>query len=162
MRLLLDSMIYDKLLVDSGIVAKLKDAIEAQIVELVRVPVVEAQLEATPDPERRTQLLRVYRSLPATDVPSSGFMLDVRGAGLDQAEWATKQVEQDVSAVVGAKNLKENHYQDAMIAASAQANVDVLVTCDKRLAKSIRRARLKLTVWGYQRLTAVASSRACQ
>ena len=54
---------------------------------LLVIAVQVAELRATANPDRRAALLDVFEEINPTLVPASSFVLDIEGAGLDQACW---------------------------------------------------------------------------
>jgi hypothetical protein len=69
----------------------------------------------------------------------------------DESTWGTDHVNSAIDAVMGGN---PNHAEDGLIASTAAAAADVLVTNETRLASKINRAGLSVEVWGWDRFVA--------
>jgi predicted nucleic acid-binding protein len=128
---MVDTNVFDAVADDEALRAVVLQAIAQKRLRLVTTPVQEEQLAAVPDPRRRKALRRLPREVvPAPPRPGDDYA----------AVWAGQP----------------KHVADAVIADTARARCDVLVTEDKRLAQ--RAAERGLAVWDVDRL---ARSLAC-
>lgn len=122
---MLDTNVFDRLVDDPDALESVVQAMRDHRLALFTTPVQEAQLAAVPDPVRRKSLQRVPREVvPHTPAVGAEFVASKAG---------------------GAK-----HRPDTIIAETASAHCDVLVTEDARLAE--RAGDRGLDVWTVARM----------
>ncbi len=123
---MIDTMVFDAVADDPEFRAAVTAATRDRRIALFTTQIQEDQLAAVPDPGRRKRL----RALPREVLPPVGA---------------------DGGPVVDAVHAGQNkHMADALIAGTALARCDLLVTDDKRLTE--RASGLGLEVWSTQRL----------
>ncbi|UUY02178.1 hypothetical protein LRS13_15825 [Svornostia abyssi] len=123
---MIDTMVFDAVADDPETRAAITAATRDGRIKLFTTQIQEDQLAAVPDPARRKRL----RALPREVLPP---------------------VAPDGSALVDAVHAGQNkHMADALIAGTALARCDVLVTEDARL--TARAGGLGLEVWNVDRL----------
>jgi hypothetical protein len=148
MKIMLDTMIYDKLVADSGNLQLLLKAIGEGKLALLATHIQRDQLSDIPVLEKRAQVL----TIPTTSVPTSGAVFDL--SKWDEATWGDAESDQAIECL-GIGNPK--HAPDALIAATAAGLVDWLVTEDRPLTNRVRRAGLPVEVTDYEGLVALIS-----
>ncbi|MDA9504342.1 hypothetical protein XI09_06180 [Bradyrhizobium sp. CCBAU 11386] len=94
-----------------------------------------------------TALLEIYGL--AEKVPTSGAVWDV--SRWDECSWGTDKVNASIVALMSGN---QNHAEDALIAATAAGEADVLVTNETRLASKIQRAGFSVKVWSWSEFVA--------
>lgn len=138
MILMLDTQIYDLIVADDEVTKRISVRVESGELEILSTHVQESELNAIPDPEKRSQVSRI----PRVHVPTSDFVLDF--SALDGARLG------DGALVEAIRDGNINHTKDALIAATAQLEGAILVTEDKTL---LRRSEVeKISVWNYAHL----------
>lgn len=109
-------------------------------------PVQEAQLAATKCAKRRAALLAVHRMVAPSVLPASSFMLDVSGAGFDQAFWndgngTAEKMFQRLQRLDKKSKKKaaaaSGQWADVAIAETAIKNGAILVSHDLNLRKIV-------------------------
>jgi hypothetical protein len=138
MRIVLDTMIFDLIVAEPALLGKLRSLVQRGQLRVISTHVQEDQLNAIPDPAKREKVRLVSREI----VPTSGCIVDV--SRLDMAAFGTETLER-----LHQGGLKHSH--DALIAATAQDQADVLVTEDRRLANRVKRLGFSVAVWDFQR-----------
>ncbi len=123
---MIDTMVFDAVADDPELHAAVTAATRDRRIALFTTQIQEDQLAAIPDPARRKRL----RALPREVLPP----VDADGGTL-------------VDAVHAGQN---KHLADALIAGTALARCDLLVTDDKRLTE--RASGVGLEVWSTRRL----------
>jgi predicted nucleic acid-binding protein len=140
-------------LLDPGLLQEVIAAAKRRGVIFVLVHVVKDQLAQTGDADRRARLLEVYEALPKLRVkcwdlqvepPTFGFVLDI--SRLDSAEV------QDSATLAAVTTTGRGKLHDALIAATAMAKADVLVTDDTRLTKRVKAHTAPCEVWTFEQL----------
>jgi hypothetical protein len=137
---MIDSMIYDRIVAASGMVAALRRLIDARRLDVVVCHVQEDEVAATPDEARRRALTNVPVS---KKVRSSVFVLDVSRLG-EARLGAPQQGDLDYEILAGPNR---RHAQDAVIALTALNEAEVLVTDERRLRSQL--ADKNLPVWTF-------------
>ncbi len=143
MRIMLDSNVFDKLLADPDALQRVIWLEESGRSVLVSTHVQRDQLAATPQPKRS---LLLGLGLEFEEVPTSGAVWGV--SKWDEATWDDGVGDVKLSDVISDKG---NHIEDALIATTAAAHCEVLVTDEKkRLPNRIKTTGSKLIVWNFE------------
>jgi len=149
MRFMLDTMIFDHIVDDPAFEKVVRDAAHSRSISIVSTHIQEDQIAAIPDDEKREAISRI----PRTVVPTTGFALGVSRLGM--AAFA----DDDTSATLermGQRHLRNT--MDALIAASAGDEADVIVTEDKTLRHRIRREGLNVPLLTFEEFRRQVSS----
>lgn len=140
-RIMLDSNVHDLIVADQAT----KDAILKRIAEgrlkLISTHVQRDELSLAPS-TKRDALLAIYQLNDV--VQTTGAVWDV--SRWDQSTYGSDDVNASIDAMM-AGNPK--HAEDALIAATAAGEADVLVTNESRLASKIRRSGFAVDVWSW-------------
>ena len=123
---MIDTMVFDAVADDPEIREAVTAATRDRRIALFTTQIQEDQLAAIPDPGRRKRLRALPREVLPHVAPDGGTLVDAVHAG------------------------QNKHLADALIAGTALARCDLLVTDDRRLTE--RSSRLGLEVWSTQRL----------
>lgn len=119
-RLMLDTNIFDELAADPEAVAELENRRDLRLV-VSEVQV--RQLQAIPDPARRSRCLELAARLCGTVSATAARGPDPTGSGADR------------------------HEPDRMIAAASRARCDILITEDRGLLEYARQASIAAMDW---------------
>jgi rRNA-processing protein FCF1 len=138
---MLDSNVADLLIGDPVLRARVQSLEARAIIRLVKTHVQDDEHANTPDAARRQCLFDAFEGAEKRN--PHVFALDQ--ANLDNARFAGPK-EGALYDAVYAKNPR--HTRDGIIAATAVAECDVLVTNDGRMAKKAQKAGIK--VWSPQ------------
>ncbi|MCP4620208.1 MAG: hypothetical protein GY844_27690 [Bradyrhizobium sp.] len=138
-RVMLDSNVHDLVVVDQAA----KDAILKHIADgrlkLISTHVQRDELSLAPSP-MRDALLAIYELTEV--VQTTGAVWDV--SRWDQSTYGTDKVNASIVALTAGNS---KHAEDALIAATAAGEAEVLVTNEARLASKIQRAGFAVEVW---------------
>ncbi len=143
MRLMLDTMIYDKVVDTPGMLELLQRLVDEGEVEILATHIQEDELAKIPDERKRAEVSKI----PRQEVPTSGAVWNT--SKWDRATWGDGS-ESGVS-IDEIRSEKRGHTHDALIATSASANVDALVTNDKRLKNRLNDSDARCEVWNFKR-----------
>lgn len=148
LRLMIDSMIFDKLIEDQRVLRALKELTEEGRVEVLVTHVQHDQLRATPDSQKRRRLLEVAGKV----VPTHGVVVGVSGIG--EARLADDQAMSVLRGVGerGQGRARRRHMIDALIAATAEKEADLIVTDDQKLRARLRSMDMRVGVWTWERM----------
>jgi hypothetical protein len=146
MRIMLDSNVHDLVLADQVALSVIKQRIADGRLTLVSTHVQRDELSLAPEPKREA-LLAIYGM--AEKVSTTGAVWDV--SKWDESSWGSDAVNASIVAHM-AGNTK--HAEDALIAATAADEADVLVTNETRLASKIQRAGISVEVWSWSEFVA--------
>jgi predicted nucleic acid-binding protein len=141
MRFMLDTNVFDHIAEDAAFAKVVEDAARSGSITIVSTHIQEDQIADNPEREKREAIARI----PRTIVPTTGFAWDVSRLGI------ARLADDETSATIermGRRHLKNT--KDALIAASARDQADVLVTEDKTLQKRIRREDLNVTILTFE------------
>jgi predicted nucleic acid-binding protein len=141
MRIMLDTNVHDLIAADHGVRDAILKRIEYGQLRLVSTHIQRDELARAPGP-KRDALLAIYGL--AEKVPTTGAMFDV--SCFDEASWGTDEASVSTVALMAGNH---KHAEDALIAATASNEADVLVTDDTRLASKIPRAGFTCEVWSW-------------
>jgi len=130
-RCLIDSMIFDPMADEPGLLELVDRLTSARRLELLAAPTSIAQVAATPDPERRRRLQRVRVLV----VPPA----DLAGARAPAAR-------KTLAALRAARGVG---WDDALIGAAAAVHGVPLVTEDRALARAAAAADPPVAVWDW-------------
>lgn len=148
-RILLDSMIVDRLLDDEGLFDKVLAAIESGRASFVAPHIVRDQLAVTPNEERRRRLLASYDALPKKPVLTAGAVFDV--SRFDEARFGDGAGMSGVS-IDEVRTRGRGAASDALLAVTAAGEADVLVTEDTDLRKKVERSKATCQIWDANKL----------
>jgi predicted nucleic acid-binding protein len=156
MRIILDSNIFDQLLIETVFLDLLENAaIEGQIT-LVVTHIQENELLQTGDAAKRAALLSVFNRLAklSNKVPTQGCIPGFIQPGFSCPSDGGPHVKlNDIR-----DDKKPKHAADALLAATADAEADVLVTQENRLPNRIGDTNSMLKVWNFTQLKAYITS----
>lgn len=138
LKAMIDTMVFDRLLDEPTAVQAVSQAVRDGRLALFTTHVQEDQIAAVPDPLRRKRL----QALPREVIPSSVFIV-----GFSRLNYAALGPGDDYTAVHAGRS---KHIADAVIADTAGARCDALITEDARLIK--RATERGLEVWTTERL----------
>jgi len=150
-RIAIDTHIVDKIADTDGFLEAMKRAGEARRLVVVISHVIRDQLTAiTRDTARRHLLLNTYDALPAESVSTHGFGLDV--SRLDEARLGDDR--ESGASLSALKPSGRGGMQDALIAATASGEADILVSEDHDLCKKVKASSALCVVWSFADLVA--------
>jgi hypothetical protein len=133
MRIMLDSNVHDLIVADQAALCAIKRRLADGRLTLVSKHVQRDELSLAPEPKREA-LLAIYGL--AEHVSTAGAVWDV--FKWDESIWATDEVSASIVTMMAGN---QSHAEDALIAATAAGEADVLVTNEARLASKMQRAR---------------------
>lgn len=146
---MLDTIIFDRIVDDPAFAKVVRDAALSDSIMIVTTHIQEDQIADIPDDEKRAAISRIPRNVVAT----TGVALGVSRLGM------AKTADDDTSATMermGQRHLKNT--KDALIAASACEQADVIVTEDKTLRHRIRRKGLNVPLLTFEEFRRQVSS----
>lgn len=146
MKMMFDTTGYNALAVNPEAFERLRALVEIGAIDVLKTHIQEDELRNTESEAKRTDLLAVYHAL-GTEVPTSGGIWDV--SRWDKFKWGDGEGDVKLPDVTSENR---NHLEDALIAATAAAEADVLVTDDRRLTNRIGATGSRVEVWGFERL----------
>ena len=157
MRVVLDTVIYNRAVEYPDFGAQLRRACQQGHIKLVSTHVQRDQLEATPDEAKRHQLLTFFDSVSSGIMPTAAAVWDV--SKHDLAEWPDdERIEFFTRALGETAPAKSMHAKDALLAVTAFAKADMFATADAGLLRRVRKAVLecgsKLAVLDYKEFSA--------
>jgi len=152
MRIMIDSMIYDLIVADSAVQADIEAAMARGSLTLVSTHIQRDQLSHIPDEIKRLAVL----GIPVEQVPTSGAIWGISKWG--EATWGNSRSDTMIAHVV---NGGSNHHEDALIAATAEQTVDLLVTEDGRIPKRVRASGSPLATCSFAEFKQLLGSLAC-
>lgn len=138
---MLDSNVHDLIAADQAVLRVLRERIAEGSIKLVSTHVQRDELSRAPEP-KRAALMAIYGL--TENVSTAGAVWDV--SSWDECSWGSDEGNASIAALTGG-NAK--HAEDALIAATASCEADVLVTNETRLAAKIRRANISVKVWSW-------------
>ena len=142
----LDSMIFDKIIDDELALEAIHAAVGTGQIRLLKTHIQEDEHADIPDEEKRQRMAAV----PTVDTATvGGFIIGV--SRLDRARLG------DGVALELVRNGSLRHTNDALLAATAEAEGAVLVTKERRLRNFATR-ELGLTVWDWVTFKAYVTS----
>lgn len=136
-RFLVDSNVYDQLVVAPERQIPVIDCCEAGAIELLMTHVQVDELMAMPDDSKHGRVL----AIPFTQVPTYGMVLGTSRVGL--ARFGEPELIDAVRSDEG------NHVNDALLASTAKYEQAILVTNDRRLSN--RAMEIEVEVWDSSR-----------
>ena len=144
---MLDSNVYDKIVKTTGMLDRLNDLSAAGEIVILTMHVQEHQLAATP-PKNEVKKAKIQK-VKRTRVAPSAFLWGITPWG--EAPWGSDGSEGGLS-VFDVITPSGNDVEDALIASTASAEADVLVTEDARLRKRVLRRGIRCRVWTFKHL----------
>ena len=140
-RLVIDSMVIDLIADTPYLLERVQRAIANGLLTIVETHILRTQLSATPCEARRTRLLDVFEVLPKIQITTHGFVFGV--SALAKADLGYEGLE-------GLKTPGRGGMHDALLAATASAKADALVTRDVELAKKVKAKNLPCELWSLE------------
>jgi hypothetical protein len=137
-RAMCDTMIFDKIVADADVLARLND--QGCPVTVISTHVQDDELAAIGDESKRAAVARV----PRENVPTADFVAGFSRLGM------ARLGEGEVYEQVRGEVKSPKHSRDGIIAGTAKTDADVLVTDDHRLAR--RCEEIGFPVWGWVEL----------
>jgi predicted nucleic acid-binding protein len=135
---LLDTNIFDKIVADPEALQLVRSLTSEGKIALFTTHVQEDELAEIPDEAKKERIVQIPRkSLP------TGFII-----GYSRLDMARLGTEAPIEAI--RRGNREKYTEDALIAATAQADSCLLITEDNTLRKRAE-SGLGLTVWGWER-----------
>jgi predicted nucleic acid-binding protein len=128
MKFMLDTNVFNRLLD-----RKLQLWAPADSCTFVATPVQIREIEATPDGQRRADLLAMFEAVSPV-VEATALAFDVGGAGSDEGTWSDEIRIEALLQELDGRRKKSNNLQDALIAAVVMSAGYVLMTADRDLA----------------------------
>ena len=153
MRVVLDTVIYNRAVEYPKFGNVLRRACEQGHIQLVSTHVQRDQLKATPDEGKRRELLMLFDAVSATIMPTAAAVWDV--SKWDEAEWPDdERIKFFEQTLRGTAPAHAGHANDALLAVTAFAMADMFLTADAGLLRRTRKAVLecgaKLAVLDYK------------
>jgi predicted nucleic acid-binding protein len=146
---MLDSNVHDLIVVDQQVKAAVLKRIADGRLKLVSTHVQRDELSLAPA-HKRDALLAIYE---LSDVAqTTGAVWDV--SRWDQSTYGSDEVNASIDALMSGN---PTHAEDALIAATASGQADVLVTNETRLSSKIKRAGFAVDVWSWGQFAAWVS-----
>jgi predicted nucleic acid-binding protein len=142
-RIAIDTNVIDFLLARPDLCAALTRGATRGALTIITNHVVEDELAATPCKGKRAALLAVYAELPRDEKDTPGFVFDV--SRLDRAAVEAERAP-GVTLLDDVTTRQRGRRHDALIATTASAHADVLVTGDDELAAKVSASGA--SVWG--------------
>ena len=146
MRAMLDSMVTDDLLARPDVFDLADALVGTGHLTLLTTHVQRDQVSQTPDEPKRVALLVVQQRF--TRIPTQGFVWDL--SNWDEGTWGSPETGERIVALAGGS---ANHMADALIAVTAEAQADVLVTNDKGMQKRAEKLNLAKPIWDFEEFT---------
>jgi predicted nucleic acid-binding protein len=135
MRAMLDSNAFDQFLIFDDAVDALNDLTRRGLLVIVTTHVQRDELGAiTRDPEKRVKLLAIMDRLVMTEVPTDGGIWGTSKWGA--SKWGDGTGTLRISDIM---TTNPKHAEDALIAITAGAEADLLVTEERDLPNKIKR-----------------------
>lgn len=144
-RIAIDNNIVDRIMETPELLRAIQRAAEGGVLVIVATHLLRDGLAETRDAERRRRLLATCDALPKEEVPTRGFVLGVTALG------GGELVSEETAAVL--ERLRtggRGGWKDALIAATAEARADVLVTEDGDLATRAKAVGLMCEIWSLE------------
>jgi hypothetical protein len=140
MRVVFDTMVYDKWALDPNAKAAIDDAIADGRIRIVETHIQEEQIAAIPNDNEhrhRDAVLALVKRQGTESTSTAGFVWDVSPWG--KADWPDDFLVEFYQCVLGnTKAGRVGHIYDALLATTALAKADVFVTEEPGLRNRIR------------------------
>ncbi len=145
-RIFFDNMIIDKIMARHGLLESIQKATQRGAFLLVTAKIIRDKLSETPDDQHREKLLATYDALPTQRVPTRGFILGISALGEGEL------VDDETAALLERlKTSGRGGRHDALIAATAEAKANVLVTEDRDLVTRAEAVNLNCEIWNFEK-----------
>jgi hypothetical protein len=156
MKIMFDSMIFDKLAAKPNLVDLLKGLVEDGAILVLTTHIQINELADIPDEEKRKKLSEIPLEITTEIVPTSGAIFGVSAYGYS-THGDARDAEISIDDVMAGS---PNDVHDALISSTASVHADVLVTEDKGLTKKLKRLNHKsnLKVWDFDTLETFLTS----
>lgn len=140
--MVVDTVIYNRAVEYPDFGGHLRRACQEGHIKLVSIHVQRDQLEATPNPSKRYELLSFFDSVSSVITPTAALVWDV--SKWDHSEWPTvERIEFFTRALGETAPGKSAHAKDALLAVTAFAKADMFVTAEAGLLRRTRKAVLE-------------------
>jgi hypothetical protein len=141
----IDTMIFDLIADTPGLLAAIQEATARNALSIITTHIQRDQLMDIPAlmAERREQLIAVYDAISKEEVPTRGWVLGISRLG----GMRLSADPEPLNKVVRNACRTPEHIKDALIAVTADADADVLVTKDKTYANRVREVLPRCEVW---------------
>lgn len=140
LRIMLDTNAHDSIIIRSDLLRIVARAIGDGVIDVVRISVQEFELSQIEDQEKRNTALAV----PGRKVATYGIIPDWFVPGEARPADGGRKIKLKVM-----HNGNPKYAADALIAATAEMEADVMVTNEKRLPERIARTGTELRVWSF-------------
>jgi len=141
LRIMLDTMIFDKIVEIPGMTDDLRTLVAAGKVDIVTTHVQDDELEQVRNSSKHAGLARI----PCRRVPTAVFVFDVSRLGLARLGAGEEGGLRYERLRMG----NPKHTRDAIIALTAAQEADVLVSEDRTLSHRTRASAETLEVWDF-------------
>jgi predicted nucleic acid-binding protein len=142
MKVMLDSNIFDAIIKDASLIDHLNALSAGGRLTILTTHVQEDELAQIPDPVKREQISKIRR----TYVRTAGGVWGVSKYGM--STWGDGS--QSGCSIGEIDSTSHKHTADALIATTASADADVLVTNDDRLPKRMAETQARCKVWKFE------------
>jgi len=141
-KLMLDTNIYDRIIARRGFTERLNQAVVAGHIEILRTHIQDDEIARIPNAARQAEM----RKVRARKIATNGAAWGVSRWG--DASWG------GAGSVRFGDIAKGNpiHAEDALIAMTAEAEADVLVTEDRAMEARVKAKSRHLDVWRFAQL----------
>lgn len=140
MKFMLDTMIYDRIIENPGLIERINVLSNEGKIEILSTHIQDDQLSKIPDSKKRAKISEINRKGVVTD----GFILDL--SRLDEAAFS----DGEGISLCDIQSVSNGHTEDALIATTASRDADVLVTEDKRLSNRFKACTSVCKVWSFE------------
>jgi len=137
---MLDSNVYDKIIEQIGMTEVLAALHHSGQIEIIITHIQEDELSRIPNTNKRELVMKV----PGNRVTTEGAIWNVSRFG--EATFGAGGGDIKIEDI---QKGNPNHSEDALIANTAAARADILVTDEKTLPKRIRTTGSKIKVWDF-------------
>ncbi|PIC86115.1 hypothetical protein CSV72_09875 [Sporosarcina sp. P20a] len=142
MKVMIDTNIYDCLIVDEEVLSLVRSLIGEEIIEILTTHIQIDEVNNVNDITMRNNLLTV----PTNEIKTRILVIGHSRIGKSKIGIGKENGIKFIS--IHKDNPK--HINDAIIAVTANANADILVTEDKKLKQKVQAQSSKLQVWNYK------------
>jgi predicted nucleic acid-binding protein len=140
---MLDTNIYDRIVETPGMASALDQLTAAGRIQILTTFIQQDEIAAIPDVVKRSKV----KSVRTTKVTPTAGMYGVTPYGESPYGCDGSEGVLPVDALMSRSGKR---WQDALIASTASAKADVLVTEDADLKSRVARAGIRCEVWGYE------------
>lgn len=134
-RLLFDSMVWDEVILNSGLLSALEDARDLGLIEIWRTQVQVDQNEKMSDEKKLVTIVEHRKKFAEREILTAGVVLDVSRLG--GARLGEQKDNELFAALMGNNTQNAKHGADALIGTTAVNQNMILVTGDKPYYKKM-------------------------